>query len=763
MLQHVRREPQREDGRRRPSAATTSTSPRSCSPASPTSSPRRPGRRTSATTTARSRPASPPRTSPRSRRGSPRRPANVRTAMRNAGYADTAWTMLVQNYASPIPHGCRLPLPRDQLPRQGTGGCGFWNHDADWANGTALPTINGTVAARSPTPASPTCKTLDLPRPSTAGGCARTRVGLYEEKGLTQLDPARRGRPDRVGQPDPHRVHRCSAPVPLQESLHPNYWAQLALRTCVRQAWNGGAPRGGTCAVSGTGLAQRRAADVAGLHRRLSRPAAGSASPSASATRAGRPAAPRRGSRWSRTRRQSPRAGDHDVAEPRQHRRRDRAEPAARDRLVAGQHLGPVAEHARARRRPRRRRRPPRSRGAGTAPRRRSARPRRAAPGRRRRRPGGRPAQSTMPWSATTSSRASAGSASRSCSASASMIASCWSHWARGDAVAVAGPVEVAVVEVGERGPVARTRRAPRRSARPTRSAPTKSAAALRGHGQPGAAELALVHDRHARPRRPRAAERRAGAAATATGSTSLSHDSALSSRSVPGTREVKPTTPCVPGGQPGAERGQAGRGRRGHPGGGRWPRVGQQRREVRRGVGVARPAGRSRGRRPGTRRTTAPRAARSAGRLVGGAASGRARRRPRAARRRATGRRTPARRTPGRVASGSGSRVLGPRRQRLGEGQQRRRPPRARRRRPRPGARSRRRPGRRCSRGRRRTRGRRSWPARGRAGATPPQPMVSTASAGGRRARRSGLVTIRVTTTDFTDASAIASVEVEV
>ena len=40
----------------------------------------------------------------------------------------------------------------------------------------------------------------------------------------------------------------------IQESLHPNYWAQMGLRSCVRQVWNGGAVRGGSCAISGTGL-----------------------------------------------------------------------------------------------------------------------------------------------------------------------------------------------------------------------------------------------------------------------------------------------------------------------------------------------------------------------------------------------------------------------------------------------------------------------------------------------------------------------------
>ena len=59
-----------------------------------------------------------------------------------------------------------------------------------------------------------------------------------------------------MGQPDPHRLDllRSDSPYYIQESLHPNYWAQLATRSCVRQAWNGGAPRSGTCSIAGTGL-----------------------------------------------------------------------------------------------------------------------------------------------------------------------------------------------------------------------------------------------------------------------------------------------------------------------------------------------------------------------------------------------------------------------------------------------------------------------------------------------------------------------------
>ncbi len=35
---------------------------------------------------------------------------------------------------------------------------------------------------------------------------------------------------------------------PNSADLHPNYWAQLALRNCLTQAYNSGTPKGGTSA-----------------------------------------------------------------------------------------------------------------------------------------------------------------------------------------------------------------------------------------------------------------------------------------------------------------------------------------------------------------------------------------------------------------------------------------------------------------------------------------------------------------------------------
>ena len=37
----------------------------------------------------------------------------------------------------------------------------------------------------------------------------------------------------------------------LQEDVHANYWGQLAMRNCFRQAYNGGAVHGGTCTAVG--------------------------------------------------------------------------------------------------------------------------------------------------------------------------------------------------------------------------------------------------------------------------------------------------------------------------------------------------------------------------------------------------------------------------------------------------------------------------------------------------------------------------------
>ena len=178
---------------------------------------------------------------------------NVRTAMRSAGYADDAWTMLVQNYPSPLPRSTGIRYGESGYARQNTGGCGFWNADLNWANDTALPTINSTVVGAVSTAGIANSRTLDLSAAFNGRRLCESTVGLYEEKGLTSWTQA--GAVDKTEWVNQIRtVSTVSGPYFVQESLHPNYWAQLATRSCVRQAYNGGAPRSGACSISGTGL-----------------------------------------------------------------------------------------------------------------------------------------------------------------------------------------------------------------------------------------------------------------------------------------------------------------------------------------------------------------------------------------------------------------------------------------------------------------------------------------------------------------------------
>jgi hypothetical protein len=179
---------------------------------------------------------------------------NVHQAMANAGYADGDYTIVVQNYPSPIPNASGFRYAQSGYTRQSTGGCGFWNTDANWANGTALPTISGAVASAVGQSGLANVRQLDVSSAFNGRRLCENTVGLLEERGLSSWT-----NPGAVDQTEWVNQIRTvttigSSPYYIQESLHPNYWGQLALRSCLRQAYNNGAVRGGSCTVAGTGL-----------------------------------------------------------------------------------------------------------------------------------------------------------------------------------------------------------------------------------------------------------------------------------------------------------------------------------------------------------------------------------------------------------------------------------------------------------------------------------------------------------------------------
>ncbi len=178
---------------------------------------------------------------------------NVATAMTNAGYSSSQYTLLVQDYPSPIPNGSEFRYTQSGYSRQFTGGCGFWNTDANYANATMLPTIDSTVLGAAAGVGLSNVKTMELSSAFNSHRLCDKGVGLLEEEGLSNWKAS-----EAVNKSEwfnqIRTIETLIGPYELQEDIHPNYWAQLGLRNCLTQAYNAGTPKGGTCTTSGTGL-----------------------------------------------------------------------------------------------------------------------------------------------------------------------------------------------------------------------------------------------------------------------------------------------------------------------------------------------------------------------------------------------------------------------------------------------------------------------------------------------------------------------------
>ncbi len=132
---------------------------------------------------------------------------NVAQAMTNAGYSSSQYSILVQNYPSPIPSSSGFRYSQSGYTRQSTGGCGFWNKDANYANSTMLPTIDSTVVAAAT--ATGLCERQD---DGTVLGiqrqeALRKRRRAARGRGAVFLESRRSGQQERVVQPGPHADH----------------------------------------------------------------------------------------------------------------------------------------------------------------------------------------------------------------------------------------------------------------------------------------------------------------------------------------------------------------------------------------------------------------------------------------------------------------------------------------------------------------------------------------------------------------------------
>lgn len=172
--------------------------------------------------------------------------SDIRTAMADAGYSAGDYGVVAQTYPSPVPSGSGLRYPEFAKTRQTIGGCGFWNADLTWANRTALPAINSAVTGAVKASGLANAHVLDVSRLFEDHRlCEKGTRKLYEQDRSNWRAEAAVDRSEWVA--NIRTVTASAGPLAIAESLHPDYWGQLALRNCLRQAYSGGAVRGGQC------------------------------------------------------------------------------------------------------------------------------------------------------------------------------------------------------------------------------------------------------------------------------------------------------------------------------------------------------------------------------------------------------------------------------------------------------------------------------------------------------------------------------------
>ncbi|MGW7334328.1 GDSL-type esterase/lipase family protein [Streptomyces sp. NPDC054840] len=144
----------------------------------------------------------------------------IRAVMRAAGYADSSYRIVLQSYPSPIPRGAENRYTQSDWSRLNTGGCPFWNRDSDWARDSLVPQIanriKGVAAAKG-------VQFLDL-RDMMQG----REVCAKASKQVSSTVPASATTSEWARWIDNNETQGL-----IQESMHPNYFGQLAAGRCL--------------------------------------------------------------------------------------------------------------------------------------------------------------------------------------------------------------------------------------------------------------------------------------------------------------------------------------------------------------------------------------------------------------------------------------------------------------------------------------------------------------------------------------------------
>ncbi|MFI9331708.1 GDSL-type esterase/lipase family protein [Kitasatospora sp. NPDC052868] len=146
----------------------------------------------------------------------------IRAVMSTAGYASGDYRIVLQSYPSPIPRSAEMRYPESGWSRADTGGCPFWNDDADWARDTLVPRISGALAGVAASKGVQFLDLGDMLQGREVCSKATRQAGSTSAPSATTSEWARFV-----------DAGLSASQGTVQESMHPNYYGQQALGRCL--------------------------------------------------------------------------------------------------------------------------------------------------------------------------------------------------------------------------------------------------------------------------------------------------------------------------------------------------------------------------------------------------------------------------------------------------------------------------------------------------------------------------------------------------
>ncbi|MET8539414.1 GDSL-type esterase/lipase family protein [Kitasatospora sp. NPDC004799] len=150
----------------------------------------------------------------------------IRAVMADAGYAPSDYRLVLQSYPSPIPRSAEMRYPESGWTRSNTGGCPFWDGDADWARDSMVPQISKALAGVAAAKGAQFLDLSDMLQGREVCSTATTQPTASSGPSATTSEWARfldGGLNSTQGV--------------LQESMHPNYYGQQAVGRCLTLLW----------------------------------------------------------------------------------------------------------------------------------------------------------------------------------------------------------------------------------------------------------------------------------------------------------------------------------------------------------------------------------------------------------------------------------------------------------------------------------------------------------------------------------------------